>query len=110
MARYALIKNSVVENVVNWNGLISVWTPPPGVTAVQTLSGQVGDTWDGTVFISPTPPVPIDLSDINNLEIAFKALAGLTRQYCNALLSGTYTTKSVADVRSDFMTIYRSLS
>lgn len=110
MARYALIKNSVVENVVNWNGLTSVWTPPPSVTVVQTTSGMVGDTWNGTIFIEPAPPTPIDLSDIDNLDRTFRAVGLLMRDYCNSLLSGTYTFKSVANLKTDFAAKYNQLA
>lgn len=58
-------------------------------------------------FLAPKPP--LDISDINNLDKALKALALLTRQYANALQGGTYVQKTVADVRGDFMAIYRAL-
>lgn len=58
-------------------------------------------------FQAPKPP--LDISDINNLDKALKALALLTRQYANALQAGTFVQKTVADVRTDFMTIYRAL-
>lgn len=54
-------------------------------------------------------PAPIDISDIDNLDKALKALALLTRQYANALKAGTFVVKTVADVKSDFMTVYRAL-
>jgi hypothetical protein len=58
-------------------------------------------------FLSPKPP--LDISDIDNLDKVLKALALLTRQYSNALKAGTYQTKTVADVKADFMTVYRAL-
>lgn len=58
-------------------------------------------------FLAPKPP--LDVSDINNLDKALKSLALLTGQYANALKAGTYVTKSVADVRADFMAVYRAL-
>lgn len=54
-------------------------------------------------------PAPLDISDIDNLDKTLKALALLTRQYANQLKAGTYVTKTVADTRSDFMTIFRAL-
>jgi hypothetical protein len=38
-----------------------------------------------------------------------KALALVMRAYCNALQAGTFTQKTVADVKADFLTAYRSL-
>jgi hypothetical protein len=58
-------------------------------------------------FLSPKPP--IDQSDIDNLDKALKAISLLMRQYVNALRAGTFVVKSIADVRSDLMTIYRAL-
>lgn len=55
------------------------------------------------------PPIPLDLSDIDNLDKALKAIGLLMRQYCNGLLAGTYTNKTAAQLRSDFTTIYRGL-
>lgn len=54
-------------------------------------------------------PIPIDLSDIDNLDRAIKAEVLLTRQYANQLKNGTYVVKTIADTRNDFMTIYRAL-
>jgi hypothetical protein len=38
-----------------------------------------------------------------------QTLALVMRQYTNALLAGTYTNKTVADVRSDFIAAWKSL-
>lgn len=46
------------------------------------------------------PPPPLDISDINNLDKALKALG---------LLIAQYTGKTPAQVRTDFMAIYRGL-
>ena len=54
-------------------------------------------------------PAPIDLSDINNLDKVLKTLGLVMRDYCNQLKAGTYTNKSVAELRTDFMTKYQSL-
>lgn len=62
-----------------------------------------------TIQAADPAPAPPDLADINNLDKALKALGLLTRQYCNAIAANTYATKTVADTRSDFMTIYRAL-
>jgi hypothetical protein len=47
------------------------------------------------------------LSDAD--QKALKAAVLLIRQYCNALLAGAYTQKSLADVRADYLTIWKAL-
>jgi len=77
------------------------------------VSGHYVDAIGG----EPTPaevsavlnPPAIDLSNIDNLEKTLKALALLMRDYCNALQAGTYTQKSVAQLKSDFAAKYASL-
>ncbi|MGH7260142.1 MAG: hypothetical protein ACREI9_05605 [Nitrospiraceae bacterium] len=47
------------------------------------------------------------LSDVE--EKAFKAMAAVLRTYCNSLLAGTYTNKSVANVRADLIAAWKAL-
>ena len=60
-------------------------------------------------------PAPIDLSNIDNHEKTFKALALVMRDYCNQLKLGAFTgtgaggTKTVADIRADFAAKFNSL-
>jgi hypothetical protein len=85
------------------NSIYGLWT-------VRQWEGQEelpSDNPEVVAFLAPKPP--LDISDINNLDKALKALALLTRQYANALLAGTFAQKTVAEVRGDFMTIYRAL-
>lgn len=64
----------------------------------------------GNVPLPADPPaVPIDLSDLDNLDRAIKSNVLLTRQYANQQKAGTYVLKSISDTRADFMTIYRAL-
>lgn len=97
-----------------WNGIAitAYQLTPEQVTAYSSLpSNRAGAVFDGRVFtaITAIPVPPLDISDIDNLDKTLKALALLTRQYANALKAGTYVAKTVADTRSDFMTIYRAL-
>lgn len=75
--------------------------------------------FDGSAFALklPAPSVPvIDLSNIDNLEKSFKALALVMRDYCNQLKLGAFTgagaggTKTVAEIRADFAAKYNSLA
>lgn len=56
---YAIIRDGVVENVVEWDGE-STWTPPDGTT-LQPLNGSpAGPGWsfDGSEFTAP-PTAPV---------------------------------------------------
>jgi hypothetical protein len=72
--RYAIISDGVVQHVVelnsNWAdvGQPWSWTPPDGVTVVQTDTAGKGWTYDGVIFTAPPPnpdPTPTD-DDIRN--------------------------------------------
>lgn len=76
------------------------------------------DAWlaQGNVPLAADPaPTPIDLSDVNNLDRALRALGLLVRDYCNQLKAGTYAgsgaggAKTVAELRADFAAKYNSL-
>lgn len=47
-----------VENVVVPPQGAQVWFVPNGYAAIETETGAIGDTWDGTQFIKPTPQEP----------------------------------------------------
>tara|TARA_B100000131_G_C18082167_1_gene598649 strand:+ start:1295 stop:1678 length:384 start_codon:yes stop_codon:yes gene_type:complete len=56
MARYALVgAGNTVENLVEWDGDTSIWSPPSGQTAVAIGSSCVGIgmTYTGSYFIIP---------------------------------------------------------
>lgn len=62
--RYALVRNSLVENVVEWDGG-DQWTPPADILAVRLdlrLSTHKacgpGYTYEGGTFTAPAPRVP----------------------------------------------------
>ena len=42
MARYVVIEAGVVVNVVEWDG-VAEWLPPPGSTAEQNDTLNIGD-------------------------------------------------------------------
>ena len=57
--RYAIIRNSVVENVVLWDG-VGTWAPPAGSTVVQSDEAAIRDRWDGLRFVRvPEAPAPL---------------------------------------------------
>lgn len=63
MARYALVRSGVIENVCEWDGNLDTWQPPEGVDAVLDPDGlaDVGGAYTGGTFgpTSQTPsPVP----------------------------------------------------
>lgn len=54
----ALVNTStnIVENVVTLPENANVWVVPNGYDAIETEVGAIGDTWNGTEFVKPTPP------------------------------------------------------
>src|SRR5882724_5129275 len=58
MARYVVyrVADGLVVNCISWNGDTNIWQPPAGQATLLTDLGQIGDTWDGAVFTTPTPP------------------------------------------------------
>jgi len=99
----------------DWNGMsltVVNLTADQG-QALKTIqnSDPASITFDGSGFTF-TPRVaaqPIDLSNVDNLEKTLKAMGLLMRDYCNSLKAGTYTTKTVADLKADFSAKYNSL-
>ena len=63
----------------------------------------------GQVDAADLPPPPINLSDMDNMDRILKSIGLLMRDYCNALNAGTYTNKSVAQLKADFAAKYNSL-
>ena len=75
-----------------------------------------GWSYNGSIFTAPpSPPPPVDFSDLDNLDRAFKAFGLLLRQYANEVHTGAYAgtgpggTKTVAEAKADFKTIYQAL-
>ena len=55
MARYAIVEDEKVIDVVEWNGDTNVWSPPSGSTAVVAGdSVGVGDIYKDSTFTSTT--------------------------------------------------------
>lgn len=55
--RFAILAGGVVVNVVEWDGLMTTWSPPSGQTAVSVQTGvAIGWTYDGNNFIAPGQP------------------------------------------------------
>lgn len=57
MKLIAMIKNGVVLNIAEWDG-VSVWNPGPEWTLVDVtgLMVGIGYLYDGTKFVAPPPP------------------------------------------------------
>lgn len=65
MARYCIVTGGIVVNTIDYETVPSA--PPPGFSsgyeAVQSLVGQIGWLWNGSVFSDPNPP-PVPQLDI----------------------------------------------
>lgn len=92
MAAYLLIntQTGLIENNVEWDGDTSKWSPPEGYETMlvgtqypeiiwqfdeelwdwvqheTTGVGDIGETFDGTKFIQPKPPIPPQPVSANN--------------------------------------------
>lgn len=56
MNNYAIVADGIVENIVAWNGDMSVWQPPEGSIAVPLSPADaisISYTYDGTKFSPP---------------------------------------------------------
>ena len=98
-----LITNKVVQRLADNANIPN----DPGNSDFKTFQEYVAG--GGQVDAADPPPVPIDLSDMDNMDRILKAIGLLLRDYCNALNAGTYTNKSVAQLRADFAAKYNSL-
>lgn len=61
MAAYAVVREGVVENVVEWDGE-SDWNPPEGSVAIMLKPGETtgpGWAYDGDIY---TPPIDLALA------------------------------------------------
>lgn len=56
MARYAVIQNNVISNLVEWDGGPQ-WSPPAGATAALAPKPcNIGWTWNSGNPVDPNPP------------------------------------------------------
>ena len=98
-------------------------TPPAGGSFYELTPAQLdtlrtlnetpngGVLFDGDVFaaLPHVAPVPFDYSNLDNLDRVLKALGLLLRDYTNALQAGTYTTKTINQLKADFASKYNAL-
>ncbi len=90
------------------NSIYGAWTVRQADDADHPRQEEVADD-DPELLVFLTPPPPIDLSDIDNLQKTLKAVGLLFNDYCNALVAGTHTTKTNADLKADFAAKWNSL-
>jgi hypothetical protein len=77
MSRYAIIENTQVINIVEYES--DPGNPPPGfaegVVAVQSDVAQPGDQYLDGQFVNPNPPQPLvaDVSDLRRVAYVAEA-------------------------------------
>lgn len=84
MATYAILKDDIVINLHEWDGDLELWSPPVGQTCIPAGNARIGDTWNGTVFTTPTPPEPVK-SDFEQLADLLRSKNLITAQERNDL-------------------------
>lgn len=105
MARWAVIRNTIVENVCEWDG-VTPWTPPAGTTLQPaTPDAVIGATWNGTVFVRPAPPPPLtDRQIIGDIVAALALLTleeiNVLRQWITSFKAAVAASTSLADLRT----------
>ena len=57
MAKYALVKNGIVKNVIIWNG-DKPYDVEGEILVEATADTRIGGRWDGSVFTFTAPPTP----------------------------------------------------
>jgi hypothetical protein len=85
------------------NSIYGCWT----VRQFEEQEELPDDHSEVVAFMAPR--TPIDLSNIDNLDKILKAVGLLMRDYCNSLNAGTYTNKTIAQLKADFAAKYGSL-
>jgi hypothetical protein len=58
---------------------------------------------------TPTDPDKLATSRFDGMDKTEKAILLLMRNYCNALVAGTQTTKTIAQLKADFITAFKAL-
>jgi len=99
---YKLLKVGVLR-------LIDGATIPPSLDNMDWREYQKWLAAGGVPQPADPDPVPIDLSNLDNLEKGLKALGLLFRDYTNALQAGTHTQKTLAQLRADFTAKWNTL-
>lgn len=88
---------------------------PPDSANCDWLAYQAWLAIPSVPLASDSPATPQDYSNMDNLDKTLKSVGLLVRDYCNALKTGSYTgsgsggTKTISEVKSDFMAKYNSL-
>jgi hypothetical protein len=80
MAKYALVKNGIVKNVIIWNG-DKPYDVEGEVLVEATADTQIGGSWDGNAFTfvepTPTPLTAEQVAEASNKASAKSKLAAL---------------------------------
>lgn len=96
--RYALITDGVVTNIVEQDEL-----PPTEFNPVETPDAQIGDSFDGALFIKPTPVTHPTVSYKTLRQAAFIAEADTLffQQQRGEVPAGTWEAK-VDEIRARY--------
>jgi hypothetical protein len=80
MARYAVVRDGLVENMIVWDGVNALSIPNSDLIEA-TDDARIGGSWDGNVFtfIEPPSPEPTEeeIAEAENKANAKSKLAAL---------------------------------
>lgn len=72
MSKHAIVRDGVVENIIDWDGDTEKWSPPEGATA-HPFDGfvSIGWLWNGGSPVDPDPapePAPVVPTEVYALQ------------------------------------------
>jgi hypothetical protein len=82
MGSYALIKNGIVENIVEWDGTGDIFSEYTTIE-IDALEVGVGWTYDGEVFSAPPVPELTHDEQVSAAEIEKQALIDEANAWIN---------------------------
>lgn len=86
MAKHVIVRNGIIENVVEWDGG-PAWSPPVGTVAHAFESAVgIGWPWNDGEPVDPNPPVPVEPPAPLTPEQKLAAI-GLSRDELRQLLN-----------------------
>lgn len=98
--KYPIIneETNIVDNVISLaEG--STWQPPTGYF-IGILGGDIGDTWNGTSYTKPIPPLPPLENYTQAIQNHIDATAQ-SKQYTNGFALASYVTSTVPQWKAE---------
>lgn len=112
MARYAMIRDSKVENVCLWDGSVATWQPPANVLMVECdETVGVDDTYENGTFTRHVQalPVPSEIG-LAQFRIILRRSLGVSRTNLDTMILGLIMSFPSQLERDDALDLWESAS